>query len=89
MMTGLDCQVCGDPMAPAIGAVECEGCGAEYSVTATCAWFARCDAEATGTRRGPVGDGAFGELPVCDRHAGSGQYGSLSNPYREERFGDE
>lgn len=32
-----------------------------------CKWFALCDNEATTTRRGPVGGGEFGEIPICER----------------------
>lgn len=32
-----------------------------------CAWFARCKRQADTVRRGPVGDGEFGEIPICSR----------------------
>lgn len=32
-----------------------------------CQWFALCTNEATTTRRGPVGNGKLGPVPICDR----------------------
>lgn len=32
-----------------------------------CQWFALCENDATTTRRGPIGDGKFGPVPICDR----------------------
>jgi hypothetical protein len=34
-----------------------------------CAWFALCDRPADWVSRGPVGGGAFGMVPVCQRCA--------------------
>lgn len=34
-----------------------------------CMWFALCDRKADGTTRGPIGDGEFGEVPICSRCA--------------------
>jgi hypothetical protein len=35
----------------------------------TCQWFATCTNEATLASRGPVGDGKWDWLPVCERCA--------------------
>lgn len=32
-----------------------------------CQWFALCANPATGTLRGPIGNGEFGDVPICDR----------------------
>lgn len=32
-----------------------------------CQWFAMCENEATLAARGPVGDGAWDYIPVCQR----------------------
>jgi hypothetical protein len=32
-----------------------------------CEWYVMCTNEATGAARGPIGDGEWGYLPVCDR----------------------
>lgn len=32
-----------------------------------CQWFALCVRFATTVRRGPIGDGKFGPIPICDR----------------------
>jgi hypothetical protein len=37
------------------------------TVAAPCMWFALCDNDANGLRRGPVGGGKFGEIPICKR----------------------
>ena len=34
-----------------------------------CSWFAGCENAATLASRGPIGDGAFGMIPVCERCA--------------------
>ena len=34
-----------------------------------CQWFAKCYNDATCAVTGPVGDGAFGLIPTCDRCA--------------------
>ena len=34
---------------------------------APCMWFARCTNDANGLRRGPIGNGEFGEIPICKR----------------------
>lgn len=34
-----------------------------------CAWFALCTNGAEWTARGPVGNGEFGQIPVCERCA--------------------
>jgi hypothetical protein len=34
-----------------------------------CAWFALCDRPAEWVTRGPIGDGLFGEVPICQRCA--------------------
>jgi hypothetical protein len=34
-----------------------------------CMWFALCDREAEWMTRGPIGDGKWGLLPICDRCA--------------------
>lgn len=34
-----------------------------------CEWFLMCDRPAVGLSRGPIGDGAFGMAPVCQRCA--------------------
>lgn len=34
---------------------------------APCMWFAKCKNPANGLRRGPVGNGEFGEIPICQR----------------------
>jgi hypothetical protein len=32
-----------------------------------CMWFALCENDAETTRRGPIGDGKFGDIPICHR----------------------
>jgi hypothetical protein len=34
---------------------------------APCMWFALCDNPANGLRNGPVSNGEFGEVPICQR----------------------
>lgn len=34
-----------------------------------CQWFAMCDNEAVGVSRGPVGNGEFAMVPICQRCA--------------------
>lgn len=34
---------------------------------APCMWFAKCSNPANGLRRGPVGGGEFGDVPICQR----------------------
>ena len=35
-----------------------------------CMWFAKCDNDAYLAARGPIGDGKWDWLPVCERCAG-------------------
>ena len=39
----------------------------ENNNEATCMWFALCDNPANGLRKGPTGNGDFGEMPICQR----------------------
>ena len=34
---------------------------------APCMWFALCKNPANGLLRGPIGDGEFGDIPICQR----------------------
>lgn len=34
-----------------------------------CQWYAKCDKPAEWVTRGPIGDGLFGEVPICQRCA--------------------
>jgi hypothetical protein len=34
-----------------------------------CRWYAKCDRAAEWVTRGPIGDGLFGEVPICQRCA--------------------
>lgn len=41
----------------------------EHGTHLTCAWYALCDRPAEWVTRGPVGDGAFDMVPICQRCA--------------------
>lgn len=34
---------------------------------APCMWFAKCTNPANGLRNGPIGNGEFGDIPICKR----------------------
>lgn len=44
-----------------------------------CAWFALCTNGANGAARGPIGNGEFGMIPICDRCAE--RMGVQTEPY--------
>lgn len=41
--------------------------GVDDDTEAPCMWFALCKNPANGLREGPVGNGAFGPIPICQR----------------------
>jgi len=47
-----------------------------------CSWFALCENAATAAAQGPIGDGEFGMVPICDRCAT--KLGVETEPYSLE-----
>lgn len=45
-----------------------ENTGKQLSkIEAPCMWFAKCENVANGLREGPIGNGKFGPIPICQR----------------------